>query len=156
MIDFKTIGAAVTGIAAVVGFLYREYTNKHKAIDDHNDKQDLAIDSVEDRTLVLETKMEAAEPAVAQIRSQQQLDGIRLATTEAAVNQIRGDVTEIKQAMSMKLDRIPELTEALRNFENLCKTFIPRGEAEARFEAAEQRMDGMASSVRDAYRLDKK
>lgn len=152
MIDFKTIGAASTAAVAVAGFLFREYKNKNRAIDKHNEKQDSAIHDVQDRTLVLETKMNAAEPTVAQIKTRQEADGIRLATTEAAVNQIRGDVTEIKHSLS-KLDKIPEFTEALRNFETLCKTFVPKGEADARFDALDQRIDGIQTSVRDAYRV---
>lgn len=141
MIDIKTVGIASSAVIGVLGFLFREYKNKNKSIDKHNDKQDIAIHDVQDRTLVLETKMNAAEPDVAKIKYQQQLDGIRLATTEAGVSQIRGDVTEIKRVISDKLDRIPELTAALQGFEKIVASTVPRHEIEARFAALEREND---------------
>lgn len=146
--QFPIIVAVLTLGGSVIAFLYREYTGRNKIQDERLERTDKAIHSVEDRTLVLETKWNTSGSTIESLRARQELDAVRLATTQAAVEKIREDVNFIKHEISVKLERIPEVIEALNNFRELVKASVPRFEVEARFDANELRMSELSSEIR--------
>ena len=51
--------------------------------------------------------------------------------------------------ISAKLDKIPELTVATQNIGDFAKAIVPRPEVDSRFDAIDQRLDGIVASVRE-------
>lgn len=139
-LDYKALSGATATVASILAFLYREYRLKNRAHDTRMEDIDDKLSKVKDRVLVLETVQARTEPEIRQVLVQQQSHGMRIAATEEAIGHIRSDVSEIKAALTSKLDKLPELTEALNNFKDMARTFIPRPEVEARFDATDQRL----------------
>jgi hypothetical protein len=151
MVD-TIIGIAGTAGVSLIGWLYHQYASRNKAITVHLDKVDTALHNVEDRTLVIETTVKRQEPTLDEVKRQQTADAIRLASVEIAVGQIKQSFAtmELRHGeISAKLDRIPELTVALQNFQDMAKNIVPRPEVDSRFDAIDQRLDGIVVSVRE-------
>lgn len=147
MFDIKTITGAFSVAGVAIGFLYREYNKKQREQDKHMGLLDTGLHNVEDRTLVIETKQLMDAPKLEAVITMTQAQGIQLAAHEQHVSQIRADVQEIKSAIHNKLDEIPRLTEALDNFRETCKGFMPRSEAEGQIRSTNERVDYLQERV---------